>query len=228
VSAKHCLLPPPVQKPLAQEHGILVAIENEDDVVVTSVEVQHGKKPAIKLRTGELITMADLGCSDCFPLTNDIELMKKHVEAKYLHWNGPTDQSAAQIVSPDGTKIYYQKGPEQRPDWEEVTLYEFDIARGKERKLTTHKGPHARIDYLRAAPDGKHLAYQLTFDIGFMVGNGVHVLDLGRGHTRRVGTTDGGTMHWTSTSDRLFYYYRDYLWVAGLGKSAPAQTQPMN
>lgn len=226
--SKYCVLPPPNEKGNAVDHGVLIDTHDENEVRITAIEVQNGTKRAVRTQAGKLDLPDHFTCSDCFPLTNDIELMKKHVEAKYLHWNGPTDQSAAQIVSPDGSKIYFQRGPEQRPDWEEVSLYEFDIATSRERKLTTHKGPHARIDYLRAAPDGKHLAYQLTFDIGFMVGNGVHVLDLDTDHTRRVGTTDGGTMHWTSTSDRLFYYYRDYLWVAQLGEPSPAQTQPNN
>lgn len=228
--SSHCLLPPPAPEWNSVDVGILIDTHDAANVRITSVEVQSGKSRAVKV-PGEKYTVPErYTCSDCFRHTNDVALMKKHVDAKYLRLGTMPvnlNQFAAQIVSPDGTKIYYQKGPKERGEWDETTLYEFDIPSGKERQLISYRDDCPVIDRLRPSPDGKHLAYQLTIGLTFMSDPIVYVLDLQTGNSRQIARANGGTMHWTSTSDKLFFYKADYLYVAEFEKpKPPAATRP--
>ena len=45
---------------------------------------------------------------------------------------------------------------------------------------------------------------------------------LSRRFVEYIGRASGGTMHWTSTSDRLFFHFEDCLHVAEFGKADPA------
>lgn len=65
------------------------------------------------------------------------------------------------------------------------------------------------IGHLRPSPDGKKLAYQITTGCGFIGAPEVYVLDLTTAKTDYI-AHGSGPMHWTSTSDKL-YFYRQYL-----------------
>jgi len=231
--ASHCVLPPPQSVPASPEKAILIDVHDPANIRVVPVRVTHGENPGVQAPGQEFAAPESYTCSDCFPHTNDVELMKKHIDPRYLHWGDLSinrNDVADQIVSPDGTKIYYQTGPEQR-EWDELTLHEFDIATGKERTVVSHRGDCPRINHLRPAPDGKQLAYQLFEGCTSFISEPIIcLLDLQTGRTRQIARASGGTMHWTSTSDRLFYYHDEYLWVAEFPKSAqsqPAATQPV-
>jgi len=179
------------------------------------------------------------GCSDCYAHSNDFELFKKHIPQSLIMGTPRAgEDDSAQVVSPDGTKIYYQKGPqgvEPPEQTHSTTLYQIDLATGKESALVMHKGDCPRIDCLRASPDGKKLAYHVTFGCGFIGTPEIYVLDLATGKSEEI-ALGYGTMHWASTSDRLYFYRRmveaerereDYLWVAEFDKSKPAaETKP--
>lgn len=177
-------------------------------------------------------------CSDCYSRPSDIDLLKKHVPKEFQFGGTVTrDSYAREFVSPDGTRIYHQKGPQEKPyppGNQETALFEVDVTSGKERKLVAHDGTCPTIYQLRPSPDGKKLAYQVNTGCGFGSVTEIYVLDLNTAKTEYI-ALGSGTMHWTSASDRLFFYRRfmegppaDHLWVAELGKSEPAQTQPRN
>ena len=222
--SSYCVLPPPDYIRWVPERGILIDFGDPANIAVKTTQVKYGKDRGVEVGGENYALPEHYTCSDCTPHLNDVELMKKHVDAKHLHWGDVPinrNDNAEQIVSSDGTKIYYQKG------WQtdEVALYELDIASGKERELTAHKGDCACLDRLRPSPDGKKLAYQLTTGCDFVSMPKVFVIDLVKHNRQEVAIASGGTMHWTSTSDRLYFYRDDYLHVAEFGKgptSAPA------
>lgn len=227
--SKYCLLPPPIAAQADPERGILIDVRDPVNIRVVTTKVQYRDKPGITIPAGdEQFTMPErFTCSDCWPRQNDVELIKEHVDAEHLRWGDlPINLNcyADQVVSPDGTKIYFQKGAMS----DELALIELDIASGKERELAAFRGSCASLDYLRPSPDGNNLAFQYKTGCNFVSTPKVYVLDLASKAYRVVGDSDGGTMHWTSTSNRLFYYRDDYLWVAEFPKSipAPASTQP--
>jgi hypothetical protein len=178
-------------------------------------------------------------CSDCFPHTNDFELFRKHIPKGMLYGDSTSsNRGGHQIVSPDGTKIYYQKGPQGREGvegFDETTLYEIDIATGTERALMTHRDRERgcpSIDDLRPSPDGKKLAYQVTTGCGFVSIPTIYILDLA---TRRAQAIAGGTgiVHWSSTSNKLYFYRKELgmaddrcLWYAEFPHPAVAIPAP--
>lgn len=217
--SSHCVLPPPLPIQWVRERGILVDVRDAK-IRIASTQVKHGKDRAVEVAGEEYKTLERYTCSDCSPHLNDVELMKKHVFAEHLHWGSlliNLNDKAEQIVSPDGTKIYFQKGF----GTDETTLFELDIASGKERRLASHKADCAVIDRLRPSPDGKKLAYQLTTGCGFIGMPQVFVFDLHTGKNENIALASGGTMHWTSTSDRLFFYRENFLYVAEFDSPAP-------
>ena len=219
--SKLCALPPPQLAQWDSEKGILIDLRDAANIRVVSTTVHYRDQPRIEV-AGEQFQMPErFTCSDCWPAQNDVELMKKHVDGQYLKWSGvPVNPNAyaEQIVSPDGSKIYFQKGAQT----EEVALIELDIASGTERELAAFRGECARIERLRPSPDGRQLAFQFKTGCDFVGPPDVCVLDLASKQYKVIGKSDGGTMHWTSTSDRLFYYREDHLWVANFGPPAPA------
>ncbi|HWB20527.1 MAG TPA: hypothetical protein VG711_09525 [Phycisphaerales bacterium] len=224
-----CVLPPPAV--------------NDRRVII---KFSKGEKPSVSflpdpgdLKPGETLPQLPqtFACSDCFPHTDDFELLKKHIAKEFLFVGSITpNEDEFQIVSPDGTKIYYQKGPQgvEPPDvTHATTLYELDVATGAERRLVVHEGDCPIISHLRPSPDGKKLAYQVTTGCGFIGVPQIYVLDLAAGKPQSI-TFGDGTMHWSSTSDKLYFYRRwvnenpppgDYIWVAEFPSQSPA-SQP--
>ena len=224
--SSHCLLPPPLPIHWVPERGILIDVRDPAKIRVPSTQVKYGKDRAVEVTGEDYATLEQYTCSDCSPHINDVELMTKHVAAEHLHWGDVSinrNENAEQIVSFDGTKIYFQKG--YRTD--ETILCELDIASGKERQLTSHKADCATIHRLRPSPDGEKLAYMFTTGCGFISVPKLYVLDLKTGETAHIADASGGTMHWTSDSHRLFFYRDDFLHVAEFGKaSSPPTTAP--
>jgi hypothetical protein len=148
--------------------------------------------------------------------------MKQHVNEQYLHFSddpGDPNRTAMQIVSPEGTKVFFQKRPErmdQRREFQDVALYELDIKTGNERKLIAFRDEYPMIDHLRPSPDGKRLAYQLTTGFGALESRpNVYVLDLQTLGNRHIATADGDhAMHWSRASDKLYFYCQNSLYVA--------------
>lgn len=226
-----CILPPPSTFPFEPQLAICIDFSDAANISASPARVTHGDKAGVEGKRELAIKPQDMTCSDCSPHLNDVKLLKKHVDSKHLtfgdlSWN--LNGNASQVVSFDGTKIFYQEGR----GTSETTLVELDIASGVVRALTSHKGDCATIDRLRPSPDGRMLAYQLTTGCDFVGPSPVFVLDLETRDRRQVGTSSGGTMHWTSTSDRLFYYRSKYLYVVEFPKPSsqpttrPADTPP--
>jgi hypothetical protein len=229
--SSHCLLPPPANIRSDPERGLILRFQEPDEIEIGSTRVIHGPKPQVEVLGIEYETLKEYTCSDCSPYSNDMDLIAKHVDQRYLELSKlPVNRNeyGAQIVSHDGTRIYFQKGRETA----EVTLHEFDIASGKERQLTAHAGDCAAIQRMRASPDGRKLAYQVVTGCGFLDVPKLFVIDVHTGEREEVARVAGGTMHWTSTSDRLFFYRDEHLHVAEFVKpkeppaSKPAATAP--
>jgi len=215
--SSHCLLPPPQTRLRQQvDSGVLINVREPAAIKVTRVQVKHGEVAEVIAPDDEYRAPGYYTCSDCFPNTDNVELIKKHVDERYLHFHGTNsltpNKGAAQVVSPDGKKIYYQKGPERPQEQRDsATLYELDIASGQERELATHRDDCAFLDEMRPSPDGRYLAYYAGITCGFVGKPVIHILDLRTGKNRAVTRSDGGPMHWTRASDRLFFYRQDHL-----------------
>jgi hypothetical protein len=222
--SSHCLLPPPTSFTWDGENGILIDVHDPAKISVVSTAVGHGPQRGVDVKGTPYSTLEQYRCSDCSRHLNDVELMKKRVEEKYLDFEPApiyANAYAKQIVSFDGKKIYFQKGA--RTD--EVALIELDIASGQERELASYKGDCAQIDRMRPSPDGKKLAFQFTTGCNFVSKPTVCVMDVATGVYQTIGKASGGTMHWTSDSRRLFFYRENYLHVAEFGKP-PADNAP--
>lgn len=228
--SSHCLLPPPIPGYGPQGRAVLINVRDAENPSVTPIWYEGGPKPSLKLPEGYILPER-FTCSDCFPHTDDVELMKKHVDNKYLTGlnRAPYEnREGYQIVSPDATKIYYQKGYEQADEvfqYEDVALYELDIASGKERKLVAYHSERPTIQHLRISPDGRLLAYQYSHGSGLLTSAAeLHVLNLKTGANRLVATGVSGTVHWNSKSDKLYFYNKDYVNVAEFEQPTPAPT----
>jgi hypothetical protein len=230
--SSECFLPPaPAEASsiASPKRGLLIHIGNQDMPGL----LHRGENIRVDVPIEEPKMTEQLTCSDCFPRMNDVALMKQYVDEQYLHLSDDPrepNETTMQIVSPDGTKIFFQKRPErtdQRREFQDVALYELDIATGKERRLIAFRDEHPTIDHLRLSPDGKRLAYQLTTGFGALESRpNVYVLDLKTLGNRHIATADGDhTMHWNRASDKLYFYCQNCLYVATIPK-APQPRAP--
>jgi len=239
-----CVLP----KPPAQDRRVLVLVNANKAPRVEFIRLPDPHKPPRPREPtpGELVKLPEtFTCSDC-PGRDDSDLFRKHIPKELLfvgNFKSLTEHSR-QCASFDGTKVYYQEGPQGKAGtttpWAEVTLYEVDVATGTKRVVARHNADCPMIDQLRPSPDGTKLAYQLTTGCGFIATPDVIVLDLATGKAEDI-ALGSGAMRWSSTSDKL-YFNRDFLnepddghlWVAEFSKekltpaapSVPATTQP--
>lgn len=229
-----CVLPPP----RVEDRRVVIRFPKGEKPTVSFLpHPRHPRKPGEPPPEEQIKMPERFACSDCFPHDEDFDLLRKHIPKEMLFVGSVTpNERARQMVSPDGTKIYYQKGPQGKqttPEgYEETTLFEIDASTGKERTLATYRGECPMIDQLRCSPDGKKLAYQVTMGCGSVDVPEIYVLDLKTAMADRI-AHGIGPMHWSSASDRLFFYRRwlegnhvDHLWVAEFEKPKPAQTQP--
>ncbi len=102
---------------------------------------------------------------------------------------------APAIASRDGRGIFCQKRLGRA-----TALLRRDVASGAETEVTRFSHPlrEGRIDVLRQSPDGRWLAVVWDTDL--------FVVDLREGATTRVGGAVYYDLHWTSDSQRLFFY----------------------
>lgn len=240
-----CVLPPPPDK------GRRVVIRFSDPEEPSLAFIPERPRPT---KPGEAAPDAialpeRFTCSDCSPrsIDDDVALMRKLIPLEHQFQGTVLPDHTAQVVSHDGGKVYYQRGPQAKsrdataPANLETTLYEIDVKTGQERMLVNHQGACARIEHLRPSPDGRRLAYTVTDGCGFVSVPEIFVLELDTGKTESI-ARGGGPMHWSSTSDRLYFYRRwekqaehgDYVWYAEFAKPrkqpatrpGPAATAP--
>jgi hypothetical protein len=230
-----CVLPPPP----AKDRRIIIRFAEEGPPAVSTMPEpdrwrRRGEPPP---PPEEQVTLPErFTCSDCSPYENDVELIRKHLPDFVVQMKGDSPNERARlIVSPDGTRIYFQRltPADREPDepWDSTSLMELDTRTGAERHLITHtaREQNPRLYRLRPSPDGKYLAYQYSSGTGFVGTPRVFVLDLASGSARSIAHGDG-RMHWSSTSDRLYFYRslmggeRPHLWVAEF--SRPAAPEP--
>jgi hypothetical protein len=226
-----CVLPP-----LPQARKVVVTFDGSAEPKLSFVPKSH-QPPKTNPQGGDAATPEHFTCSDCVARAGDIDLMRQRIPREFQFAGTVSPGSTTQTVSPDGRKIYYQRGPQGKlttpqPN-RQTTLYEIDIDSGKERALTTHEGDAEIIDELRPSPDGRKLAYQAKTGGGFTSVPEVYVLDLATLKVEQI-ALGSGPMHWSSTSDKLYFYRRwlegkhdDCLWVAEFTtKTAPKATLP--
>lgn len=168
-------------------------------------------------------------CSDCVSRPGDLDLMQKHIPEEFQIRGDTSRKYEMQVVSVDGKKIYFQKGPQVLRTLEDetthTTLFEIDVETGKQRELITHVGECAKISQLRPSPDGKSLAYQVTLGCTLSQIPEIYVLDLPTAKTQKI-ARGSGPMRWSKSSDKLLFYRKtigeedasgDCLWFAEFG-----------
>jgi hypothetical protein len=113
-----CVLPPARLQPYHPQ--LVISVQDSATTVSFMPDPipprKAGEPPPPPPPEAKLTLPERLTCSDCFPHTDDVELMRTHLPKDCLRLRGTIhgNEGARQIVSPDGTKIYYQKGPRSR------------------------------------------------------------------------------------------------------------------
>jgi hypothetical protein len=209
--SSYCIFDPPRREPESSNKrtATLIDICDQRTPRVVKAEVSWGKDPTVT--AAEVFMVPDrYGCSDCFAHTDDVDLMKSRIDSQNLHFDGSlreANSEGMQIVSPDGTKIYFQKRLTRDPELDEVVICEFDVRSAAERPLKTHRGLSPIVQRLRVSPNGLCLAYQLSSGNGFGGGgSALHVLNMTSGESQRIANEAYYAMHWSPDSRRLYFY----------------------
>lgn len=141
-------------------------------------------------------------CSDCYERKGDREIIRS-LNREGIHTGGMYSQQA--IVSPDGKIVFYQTS---NANDDNMRLHMRILSTGKEDIIFTYHGACAVGDYLRASPDGRLLAIQVTTGCGFTRPPKLYIVDVQTKKRWYIGDEVFYVMHWTSDSKRLYFAQR--------------------